>query len=231
MKLRAGSIELPPHRPGSNIQPHLGIGKGRNEDRDLFQISALENTGPLIFFRKRLAQFTGQDLGGQGLLRLDPLHRLGNHLLHVVQVGFHLQGVVDPVVALLEQLFIGHGRMVPVMGLADRLAQPMRDQGAGRDDRLHHPMVDHRADDLAHLGNGHRPGQSQHNETIGILDHRPEHFVGLAQAAAPESGLAHGGQQTIERGDLVRIERLKRLESILRPIAEFTCTHRRVYLP
>ncbi len=118
-QLRTSPIEFPTHSPGSDIQSHLGIGKGRDEDRNVFHIGTFENARSFIFFRERLPQFTGEDLGRKGLVRLHPLHRLGDDLLHVVQVGLHLQRVVDSVVALLKQLLIRHRRMVPIVGFAD----------------------------------------------------------------------------------------------------------------
>ena len=86
-------------------------------------------------------------------------------------------------------------------------------------------MIDHRADDLAHLGNGHRPRQRQYDEAVWVFDHRPKHFVGFAHSAAPKGCLAHSGQQAVEGPNLFRVERLKRFEAILRPIVKFTCTH------
>ena len=155
--LRTSPIELSTHGPGSKIQSHLGIGKRRDEDWDFFQIGTFENTCSVIFFRERLPQFTGQDLGGKRLVLIHPSHRSGDDMLNIVEVGLHLQRVVDSIVALLEQLFIGHGRMVPIVCFTNRLGQPMGNQCTSRNDTLHHPMIDHRTDNLAHLGNGHRP--------------------------------------------------------------------------
>src|SRR4026207_1114309 len=115
--------------------------------------------------------------------------------------------------------------MVSIVCFTDGLAQSMGDQCSGRDDTLNHPMIDHRADDLAHLRNGHRPRQRQHNGTVRVFDHCPQHLVGLTQSAAPKGSLAHGGQQAIEGLNLFRVERLERFEAVFRPIVEFTCTH------
>ena len=78
------------------------------------------------------------------------------------------------------------------MCLAHGLAQAVSNQCTSRHHTLHHPMVNHRADDLAHFGDRHRPGECHYDRTVPILDHGPQHFIGLAQAAASECCLAHG---------------------------------------
>ena len=100
---------------------------------------------------------------------------------------------------------------MPIVGLADRLAQAVRHERAGRDDALHHAFIDHLRDDLPHLGDGHRTGQRHHDLALWVCDHRREHLEGLPHMPSAEGRLPHGLEQLTERRNLVGIQRLKRL--------------------
>ncbi len=101
----------------------------------------------------------------------------------------------------------------------------MRDERSRGDDHLHHPSVDHQTDDLAHLGDRHRPGQRQDDFAVGVSDHRADDFEGLAEPPAAERRLAHRGQQLGERLDPLGVQRIQGLQPVLGTVMKFALRH------
>jgi hypothetical protein len=97
----------------------------------------------------------------------------------------------------------------------------MGHQGAGGHHRVDHAGVDHLADDLAHLGDRHRPRERQDDLASGVLDHGHRHVERLAKAPAAEGSARHAAEEGGERGRLVEVEALEGDQAVPPPVVEF----------
>ena len=172
----------------------------------------------MAFLREHLAQGAAQDLARQHPVA-DGFHRAVRERFDVVEVGLLLERVVHAVVALAEELLVGEARVVPVVGEADRLGQPVGHQRAGGDDSMHHPAVDHLADHTAHLRDGHGSGERQHDLALRVAHHLEGDGERLSQAASAERGFRHRAQQVGEGLYAIQVQALERLEPVFATVA------------
>ena len=145
-----------------------------------------------------------------------------HHPLHVIEILFGLQRIVDAVVSRLIQLLVAELRIVPEMRAASRFHQPMSHERAGRHDRIHNAAIDQLRNHQALLGHGHRAGKRHHNEGILVARHGFEHVGRLAELASRKRGVRHRAHQIVDGMDLAQIERLQRNQPISHRIVQFS---------
>ena len=140
------------HGPDGRIQAQFGIRERGDVDRDLLQEGAFEDAGTGKLFGQGSPQFPVQEFRRERFVGPEPVQGGGGHFLHVVQVQFHFERVIDPVISLFKEIDVIHGRLVFIMRLPHGFAHAMGHQRAGRDNGLHHPPVQHGTDEFPHFG-------------------------------------------------------------------------------
>ena len=181
------------------VEAQLRVREGGHVDGHLAPVGAAQHGPVAAQLFETPAQGAADGGARQHLARLvQRPQRVLEQALHVVQVLLQLDGVVDPVVALAEELLVAHLRAVLEMEQARPLAEAVGHERAGADDRLHPAAIDHLADHQALLGDGHRARDGQHAEALGVAHHGLEHVGGLAQAPPSEGGAAHGAHQRVD---------------------------------
>ncbi len=158
--------------------------------------------------------------GGPDLALIQPLQHLPEDVFGIVQVGLHLQGVVDAVVTLLEQQPVRDFLRILVMHPAQGLDKAVGDQGSGGDDHLQPAPVDHLADEQAHLGHAHGPGEGAHHGAVGVPQHGLQDVGRLPQTAAAEGGPPHGPEELIEILNGVKVQGRQGRQAVLGPIMQ-----------
>ncbi len=122
----------------------------------------------------------------------------------------------------MVELLVGDGRIVLVMDAAGGLGQAVGHDGAGADDGVGQPGVDHFAQHAAHLRHGHGAGNRHHDGTFRVGGHGREDLEGLAQVAAAKGRPAHPAQQVGQAGGGANVERFQRLEAVFAAVVQFS---------
>ena len=90
-------------------------------------------------------------------VRIPAAEHRGHHALHIVQILFRFERVIDAVVSgFVEEFLVAELGIVPEMSAPSRFDQSMRHQRAGGNDGIHYATIDQLGNHQALLGHGHR---------------------------------------------------------------------------
>ena len=131
---------------------------------------------------------------------------LSENSLGFIEVFLELDGVVDPVVPFLKELFVLHVRTVLEVQHACAFDESMGHEGACGHDGLHPSLFDHLAEHQPLLGDGHCAGDGDDTEAVGIIHHGFENIGCFSEPTAPKSGGSHCADEVVHTVNLVEIE-------------------------
>src|ERR1700722_15529249 len=214
-----------------DVQAQLRIRKSRHEYRHAllkrrFQYAALPFGIPGQVFPDSVVEF----VRAKYFAGVPTLQYLKHHFLYVVQIPLRLQGVVDAVVTLLVEFDVRNFRVVTKMGAPGGFHQPMRHEGAGRDNCIDNATIAQLCDDKALLRHGHGSRQGHPHETVFVSGHSFQHVDGFAELAAGKRSLGHRSQQVIDRVYFFEIERLQWNQLVLNRIVKMALRTRAVMI-
>jgi hypothetical protein len=205
----------------SEVEAEFGIGESGNKHRDVVVESGLEDAAALGVFCEEFADApvkfpTADDFAG-----IPFVEDAVDDLFDVIEIGFGLEGVVDPVVSGEKEFLVVHfGGIVAEVRAARGFDEAVSHESAGGDDGFDDSGLDEIAEDEAHLADGESTGESHDDEAILVAGHGFEDVGGVTDLAGSVGGVAHGAYQIVDGFDFGEIKRVDGAELVFDGIVE-----------
>ncbi len=179
---------------GGAVQRDAGLGGGRHDAVFLRMLGQLQTQQV-----QELARGVGPRLIERGGEAADPLIVLAEFLL----VGQHVVHAVDQIFG--QQHVVDRGRSL-VVEIAERLVQVVEEVGAGGNQAVDQPVLDHAHHQPPHSGRNHGARHS-HHDGAAVAEHLFPDFESQSELLALEGGALHARQYFGSAGGAHRIER------------------------